>query len=511
MIKTTQLVGQYGVNKDTQPQELPDNAWSDAVNMRFRNGAMERMKGEQQVFATPLVTPYALQAYYQGGNKNWIHAGLSAVYADNAAGRTNITPATAPTGGIDDRWTTGVLNGTLVMNNGKDNPYYWGGTGVLAPLTAWPASTTAASLRPFKAFLVALDVTKSGTRYPHMVKWSAPAVPGAIPASWDQTDTTKLAGELDLAEEPSLMVDQLVLGDANIIYKENSMYSMRPTGGLDVFSFQRLPGSIGALGRGCIANTPIGHVVLTHGDVILHAGQGPKSIMSGVMRRWLFKTIDSTNRKRAFLVTNPPAKEVWVCFPELGAATCTLAAVWNWDDNTWTTRTLNSVTCGGVGQLDYNVTKTWDAQNIAWNDATAAWNEDELSPAQERLILGSGAPIITAADVTGTINGATFTSSATRVGLTFGDAAKVKTVRGLRVRVDAAFGTKIQFELGGSMNPESPMQWSAPVVYVAGQSTYNQIDAFAVGRFIGVRITSLDNQPWRFTSYDSDFVVSGSY
>jgi hypothetical protein len=97
------------------------------------------------------------------------------------------------------------------------------------------------------------------------------------------------------------------------------------------------------------------------------------------------------------------------------------------------------------------------------------------------------------------------------VGLTFGDASLVKVVRGLRTRVDAALGTRIQFEIGGSMNPETPVTWSTPVIYVAGTSSYNQIDAFATGRFIGVRITSLDNQPFRFTSYDSDFIMTGAY
>ena len=55
--KTFLDLGKIGVVKDVASQELPINAWSDAMNMRFRNGGIERMKGEQQVFATPTVTP----------------------------------------------------------------------------------------------------------------------------------------------------------------------------------------------------------------------------------------------------------------------------------------------------------------------------------------------------------------------------------------------------------------------------------------------------------------------
>lgn len=511
MIKTFAACGQVGLVKDAQPQELADGAWSDGANVRFRSGCVERMKGDQKVFDNPTAAPLWLQAYYQGGKRYWVHACAAAVFADDASGRLDITPTTAPSGGVDDRWTGGVGSGVLVMNNGKDAPLYWGGTGKLQPLPAWPADTKAKSLRPYKSFLVALGITNPSGDFPHLVKWSVPAVPGAVPASWDHTDVTKIAGEMDLAEEPSLLVDQMVLGDANIIYKENSMYAMRATGGMDVFSFQRLPGSVGALARGCIASTPIGHVVLTHGDVILHSGQGPKSIINGRMRRWLFRTMDSTNRARSFVVTNPAASEVWVCFPALGDLACTLAATWNWIDDTWSIRTLDQATYGATGQLDASVSKAWDAQAYAWQDAAAAWDEDELSPAQERLLLCTAAPRLLATDVTGTRDGAAYTSYLERTGITLGDASTVKTVRGLRVRLDAAAGARVQFEVGASMASDQPIAWSPPVVYTAGQEAYNQLDTFASGRFLAVRATSLDNQPFRFASYDVDFVMAGGY
>ncbi len=512
-IKTIGALGQYGIYKDPQAEELKENAWSNGANVRFRNGAMERMKGEQKVFDTPIVPPFYLQQYTQGGNSWWIHAGTSSIFADNGTTRLNITPSTAAAGGVDNRWSGGVLGGIAYLNNGVDKPYSWNGTGVATTLAAWPANTTCQSLRPYKSFLVALNVTKGTTNYPHMVKWSNAAVPGTIPDSWDPNDKTKLAGEQDVAEESSILVDQLPLGDVNIIYKENAMYAMSLTGTNDpVFRFQRLPGSVGLLARGCVVNTEVGHVVLAYGDVVIHQGQGPRSIINGRLRSWLFRTIDTTNRKRAFLVANPPAKEVWVCFPDLGATSCTLAAVWNWVDDTWSIRTLNNVNYGATGQLAAAATTKWSDQNYAWEDATQAWNEDELSPAQERLLLASQAPIITAADVTGTINGASYTSYVERVGQSLGDPSVIKLCRGIRLRVDAARGTRIQVEIGGHNNPEQPVSWSAPVVYtVQSGSSYNQVDAFASGRFLALRITSLDNQPWRITSADVDYTTVGRY
>lgn len=510
MIVTIPMAGQYGVIKDQPSHEIPVNAWSDASNIRFRENAAERFKGEKQLFDAPAVTPYWLHQYNQGGKRWWVHAGLSALYADDGSARSVITPASAPTGAVDDRWTGGVLNGVLIANNGVNVPISWGGTGVAVNLVNWPATLRAAVVRPYKNVAVALDITKSGTRYPQMLKWSHPASPGSLPSSYDETDVTKLAGETEaLAEDPSLMVDMLPLGDANIIYKESSMWSMTPTGGSDVFRFQRLPGSVGALSRGCIANTDVGHVVLTPGDVVLHSGQGPKSIITSVLRRWIFNQIDSTNRKRAFLTTNPAANEVWVCFPELGKESCTMAAVWNWSSGTWAIRPLNNVTYGAVGQIDYNITSTWAASGDTWDDVVKAWNQDELSPAQSRLLTAHLAPSIRAVDVSATFDGAVFTSRLERTGLSFDKPEQVKLARAVYPRIDAAKGTRVQIQVGGTNDTEIAPQWGAPVTYTVGETF--KADCFASGRFLSIRFQSLDNQPWRIRSYDMDVQPMGMY
>jgi hypothetical protein len=119
-----------------------------------------------------------------------------------------------------------------------------------ANLTGWDATWRCKSLRPFKQYIVALDVTKAGTRYANMVKWSAAAVPGALPTSWDATDATKDAGEQDIAETTDVLIDQLQLGDINVLYKERSMYAMQYIGQPFVWRFYRLPGEVGMLARG---------------------------------------------------------------------------------------------------------------------------------------------------------------------------------------------------------------------------------------------------------------------
>lgn len=508
---TIPSAGQYGVVSDSAPQELPPNAWTRAVNVRFRDGYAERFKGAANVFSAPTVAPYGLFPYASGATKMWVHAGAAQVFVDDGTTRTELTPGSPYTGTASDKWTGGTLGGVLVINNSVDVPQFWGGNVAsdFAALTAWDSAWRCASIRPFKNYLVALDVTKSGTRYPHMVKWSHGADPGAIPATWDEADATKDAGEVDLAESSDLLVDQLALGDMNVIYKEQSMYAMRYIGQPFIWQFQRLPGDVGALARNCVANTPAGHVVLTAGDLVIHSGQGPKSLLTGRMRRWLFGQIDSTNFRRSFLAVNPPRNEVWVCFPQGGDSACTLALVWNWVDDSFGVRELPNVTCGAAGQITTTASSTWASDSEGWYVDGTSWNTDEYNALESRLILGGTGPSLQLQDTGVLYSGVAPNAVLERTGLTLDAPDMVKTIRSIVPRIDAATGTVLSIQVGASMDAETLPIWGGAVPYTVG--TTRKADCFASGRFLSVRFSSSSEQVWRLKSYDLDVVQRGGY
>jgi hypothetical protein len=484
---------------DLLPHDIPVGAWDTAINVRFKDGCVQRFAGQQQIFDAPAVTPYYLQPYNRNGVRWWIHAGLSTVYADNGTTRQNITPAAPPTGAIDDRYTGGTLTGIHILNNGKDAPWSWdGGAGLFVPLANWPAATTAGAIRVFGQFLVALDVTKAGVRYPHMIKWSHPAEPGALPVTWDPTDLTRLAGERDISAGPGLLVDALELGNQLIIYKEGSIYGCVATNDSKVFDFTNKISVVnGILARGCVAAAAGGHVVLTNGDVILHTGApgSDKSIIDGRTREWLFKQIDSPNRMRCFVVANPRMNEVWICYPEQGKATCTAALVWNWKADTWQPRELTNVTYGAGGQIDYATANSWGAQTTTWGDASFAWGENPFSQTQDRLLMCNTAPRIDIMDNSNLFNTLPFTSTMARSGLVIGDPFTVKQTLEYWPNVDAVPGTRLQIELGGQMKVNDPVRWAPPFTFVVG--THSMVPRQAAGRMLAVRYQSLDNQQWR--------------
>lgn len=276
-----------------------------------------------------------------------------------------------------------------------------------------------------------------------------------------------------------------------------------------VWRFYRLPGEVGMLARGCAASTPKGHVVLTTGDLILHNGQGPTSIVNARMRNWLFNSIDTTNYSRSFLAVNQPMNEVWVCFPETGQSACTLALVWNWIDDTFGVRQLPNATYGDSGQVVTSTNATWASDTNSWASDTTTWNNDGSGVAQARLLLTSTNPLITLTETGGQFDGVTPNCILERTGMAFDAPDVVKTIRSLTPRIDAVAGTVLSFQFGGSMDAEVAPVWSPAVSYTVGST--RKVDAFATGRFLSMRVTSSSVQPWRLKSYDADIISHGLY
>lgn len=515
MLAKVNNVGQFGVVRDPFAPELPINAWSNGRNIRFRNGYAERMSGEAAVYDPPTVTPYHLQPLVTATDRYCIYAGLTKIYAVSGSTHTNITRQTAGVdvnynATADTRWNGGVLSGIAVLNNGIDDPQYWAGNVATkaAALSNWPANTKCKVIRPFRQYLVALNVTKSGTNYPYMVKWSHPADAGTLPVSWDQTDATKDAGEYDLSEESGLIVDGMQLGESFIIYKSNAYYTMAWVGAPYVFRFSKISDYDGALSTNCVANYPGGHLVFGSNDVFTHSGGAPQSILTGAMRDWLYANLDAANYGRSFVVSDLAKSEIWVCFPEDGQTSCNLALVWNWRDNTTTIRDLGNVTAGTAGVLDYIPPETWDSDSSTWDSDTSYWNQSN-STAQERVFMASANTKIYIVDAGDTFAGTSYTSRLERDGIHMDATEQVKLMKSIRPRIDAVAGTVINVYFGGAMDQTSGTTWQGPYPFTVG--TDYKVSGMASGRYLGVRFESTTSANFRIKSYDIEYDMLGEY
>lgn len=499
-----------GVNKDLMPSELPPGVWSDALNMRFRNGFAQRRNGTQSVFTAPAVVPYYLQTFSTATARFLVQCGTAKVYVDDGTTQSNITPASDFTGARDDRWTGGDLNGVLVLNNGVQDPKYWGGNvaSPLATISGWTAGTKADALRPFKFFLVALSVTKAGTKYPYRIMWSNSAEPGSLPTEWTATATND-ASEQDLAGIGKL-VDCLPLGDLNIVYGQEGRYAMQYVGGNDVFRFVRLPGKDGLLNRGCVVDTPKGHVRLTNGDVLLHNGGSDVSIAEGVIRRWIFDTIDATNAQRAFLTLSPQTSEVWVVFPSSGSSDCDKVAAWNWKDGTWAIFSTASVTYGTSGLVPSLSSNAWSADSNSWDSDVTTWDQYEYSSNEAKLLLSTSTPQIGLTNAGSTDFGSAISWSLEKVGISLDDSDRLKVLSRTRPHVDAVSGTQITAKHAATMNPDDAPTYRSSATFTVGSSTWaNQFSQ--AGRYMALRLEGSGSQAVGLRSYDMEFSQGGRF
>jgi len=508
--------GAVGVNRDLSAHELPPNAWTDANNIRFLDGMAQQFYGYGEVYNSPAYVPQHVLPCTVNGARYWIYATATKVFCVTITGgvavHTDITHLT-PRAGVANQWTSTLLSGVPILNTGDTSsvPMAWSlnTANKFVDLAAWPAATYCKSLRAFRNFLVALNVTKAGTNYPFMVKWSHPADPGTVPASWDPADATKDAGESDLAEGYDPIVDGLQLRDSFIIYKEASIWRMDYVGGSYVMRFSKVLGTSGALNRNCIVEIDGWHLVLTGSDVIYHDGQSASSVLDKQTRRFLFQNIDVTNADKCFVFKNPFFNEVLICYPSIGATSCDKAMVWNYQDKTVSFRDMPNVNHAAFGPVDNGLAGTWSSDSAPWDSDLSLWDGPDFVPSTARTIAASANQKLYMLDSSSSFDGALPVAFMERRGLSFGAPESIKTVRGIRPRIVGSTGQTVNIQIGASDDPYTDPVYSATMTHTIGSTISS--DCFVSGRYIAVRFSTGTGYQWRLDSYDLDTVVGGKW
>lgn len=379
-------VGQVGVNLDLPSEELPPQTWSDVLNVRFEDGKILRGNGYAEVFLDQMANPaYWVMPAYAPTQNFWIYSDLENLYLTDGLTHVNVTRVSGGIYNVNDRilWNGGRLSGIPVITDFFDPPQAMLNVGLannFQDLPNWPANTLCKSIKPYKNFLIALNITKGADNFQNLVKWSHPAAPGTVPETWDETDPTHLAGENELGdEEPGGIQDGLILRDSFIIYKDNATWGMQFIGGNQVFRFYPIFTASGILAPGCVSPIRNGtmHFVATGDDLIIHDGQNITSVIDTRMKRYLRRTLSQFQFDRSFTFPYTLKDEAWFCFPAEDAVFPNMAIVWNWRDDTIAIRNfedeMSFADTGPVsagGQVWNLATQIWDTDNEIWDKIT---------------------------------------------------------------------------------------------------------------------------------------------
>ena len=510
--------GQIGIITDIRPENLPSNAFTSGTNIRFSKQAVKKFEGHAQVFGSASIVPYWLMPVQTPSVAYWIYAGLTKVYVTDGSTHFNLT---RQSGGIDNdyaasedlNWTGGVIGGIPILNNAVDDPQMWNplSTGQRLQSLTYDGSSTwedknykAGVIRPYRDFLVAMDITKVGDRDTRLVKWSTSAISGTVPSTWDELDDTEDAGEYPLHQTNGDCVDCLPLRDTNIIYKDDSVWGMTYIGGPDIFRFYQIFGDVGILTTRCVKEFDGKHFVITAGDVIVHDGAQKESVITDRRREELFSSIDSNSFSRVYVAPNYAEQEMWICYPQTGSTLPSKAMIWNWRDNTWSDRDLPSAPHIGYGIInDSNETTTWDADGEVWNTDTTLWDAKSFNPTDRKLLMA--AANLYELDTTTQFAGSNFESKIERVGLHFGQPDKIKTVNGIWLITNG--GGTVNVTVGSAMNPGEAISWGSAQTYTLGSN--KKIGCRATGRYISYRIEATGQDLWEVLGVSFDIKIRG--
>lgn len=521
-------IGKVGIIVDTDPEKLPPNAWSDGENVRFVDNVVRKCAGTRSLAGSLSSTAYSL--FYLDtldGTHHFVYAGANRVHLIDGAVHHDITRVTTSgtvelySANSEDMWTGGVLNGLLFMNNGTDHPQIQltaTASCKLSNLPNWPTTITTrcASMRAFKNFLVALDVTKGATRYRHMVKWSSIADPFTPPPSWDEADPAQDAGEVNLAETNGSVIDCLPLRDVNIVYKDDSVWGMQYTGDNNIFNFYKIYTEVGILARNCVAAFEGMHCFLGADlDVYVHDGANIRSIGQSKWREWLRENLNASNFRRAFVVSNPVTTEIWICVPTGNSTHPSKALLWNWRQDTWGLRTLPNISGGIQGVISSVYFSTWATITTTWAATAETWSSLGSAPASKKLVLVSPTYLRGLIETeSGTQElGQNMNFFLARTGLwalgtnKFGvDLETVKFIR--RVRFRTTGNTSVTFNVAVRTDVGDTPSYQATTL---SMGTTAEVVVLKRGRFVDVRIESVSDTAFELQAVEIEYEASGRY
>lgn len=527
-------LGQFGVITEVNPYDLPINAVSKANNVRFVDGKIVRSNVFRAVLNTTASTPVFTAAIKSATDfdKIIIADRNGFVYTVQNGIETDVSETTWTASNDDSSYTYTYLQGVAYINRPDRVPWHLHTTSTdFAKLTGWSTQWRCASLRAFKDYLVALNVTKNTTAYPTMVKWSDIAQYGNVPGSWDETDPTISAGENTIGDMKSPIIDGATLRDLFVIYSSDQIWLMEETGNSDVFRFRRAFDGLGIMNQNCVVEVEGKHFVFGKNDIYVHDGSSFESIVDGTNKKYIFDNLNYNKFDACFVSHNEIQNEIVFAYIsgdlDAGFTSTTYAnrgAIYNYSSKTWTFVDLPNV--GAMTIADFSVAKTYSTVTGTWDGFGGTWYNQE---AAGRLVMFAVSPAssgdgLTASRLYGyeTNSGGILPYSVSteankkslieRVGIDLDEtgeeirAYKVMTSIYPQMNVQNT-DQSVNFKFTGVNFPDTTATFGSSVSF--NPNTGYKVDTREGGRYIAWQMTSDDFYDFELSGFDATVVSTG--
>jgi hypothetical protein len=527
-------LGQIGVVTDNHPYDLPINGVSRANNVRFYGGAICRANVFRSVLNTTLSTP--VFTFSIKSSSDYDKIGIAdkngSIYTYLNGTEDDVTPSTWSSSNSDSPYTSAYLQNVVYINRDDHVPWYYKPTSTdFAALPNWTSTHRCEAFRSYRDYLIALNITKGTTTYPTMVKWSDIAQANDYPASWDETDSTKSAGENILGDMKTPIVDGLPLRDAFVVYSQDQVWMMQETGGPEVFNFRKLFDNKGMISQNCAVEVEGKHFVFGRNDIYVHDGSSIQSIIEGKNRKLVFGNLNYKRTYRCFVTHNAAFHEVIFAYVSgdddvgfVGTEYANRGAVYNYVSNTWSFIDLPNV--GMMTSATYASTRTYTNISSTWTDVGGTWyNQDAagrdvlfaVSPASSGVGLTASRLYGYETSSNGVVPYA-ISSEATkqilveRIGVDLDEIQaglnQYKVFRSIYPQVDTENNDQtLTFSFAGGSTPQASMSFTSSGNFTP--ITGYKVDTREGGRYLAWRMTSTDYADFQLSGFDIDVIATG--
>ncbi|GDX06337.1 hypothetical protein [Buttiauxella sp. A111] len=435
-------LGAVGIVFDADPVEMPLNALTDALNVRFAGREIEQCLGSKkepyyqtdvtataQSHAAYLVQPILFDAYSAKARQVYTcHAATTetqevvvSFYVQNMdtpdykylshvawpqtpwtmyKGQINNCPffgmaGQAPQGKQYDWTTFSTLPGFGEQTGGDQ----------VVVTREW-------SCRKMVAFgnrlLMLNTVEEDGAGisqpYPARVRWSGFTQQNAFPINWDDTAANRvppeyaaatidgIAGWMDLGTD-SQIIDACDNGGTLYVYTERETFALTPSGNANSpFIVKRIYSDLGAQDLSCAVNAKGYNYIFTGNDFVRHDSVRWESLAEGVVRDWLAEVVVNPMPGAVRVVNYPELNEVWVMTKGTDqlADDCakTQCLTYNYIAETWGRKSLPYIYDAAIVPLapGDESAERWDDAAYAWDADTEEWGGGQLKIAQGAMV-----------------------------------------------------------------------------------------------------------------------------
>jgi len=528
-------LGSAGTVTDVSPYNLPLNAFSRSVNIRFDEGKARRSPIFRTMLPNLAFTPrFCFGIVPSTGFDTIVVASDDYQLHEYVSGSMNNRSGSISSN-VDPRpFTSTQLANVAYVNRPDKVPSFRGPGGTnFAALNNWPSNYRCVSLRSFGDVLIALNTTEGATSFPTRVRFSDITLSNTVPTTWDESDTTASAGFNDLVQMDTPIVDGGTLGSNFIIYSSTQVWLMEFTGGTFLYNFRKLYTDCGMINQNCFAEVDGKHFVFGPRDIYVHDATSKQSICDERVKQFIYQGLNASKADRCFVHHSSELNLIYFCYvsgDELvgfpNTDRCNRAAVYNYKNNTWSFADLPDVAAASLANV--NTVETYGtASGLTYNTVGGSYYDQEDSFARHSVFVGpsSSANGITSNKIyvmdladDGQVSFSYDTEAnkpamLERVGIDLDEAQN--ELRGYKnisriypqAMTKNTDDTTLSFQFGAADVPNGTPNYDNAVTFDLNLDY--KIDTRAAGRYLSYKITVADQKDFEFSGFDLEVTATG--